>query len=95
MKKKYKWGMLSQGKMSAKFTRGLKLLDNAELYAVGSRDINRAKEFASEFGFQKAYGSYEDLAVDSNVEVIYIAPPHSYHHDHAMIPLRNRKAVPV
>jgi hypothetical protein len=46
MKKKYKWGILAPGKMSAKFTRGLQLLENVELYAVGSRDINRAKQFA-------------------------------------------------
>ena len=62
MKKKYKWGILAPGKMSAKFTRGLKLLDNAELYAVGSRDIDRARQFADEFGFKKSYGSYEELA---------------------------------
>lgn len=93
MKKKYKWGILAPGKMSAKFTRGLKLLDNVELYAVGSRDIDRAREFATEFGFKKAYGSYEELACDKDVDVIYIASPHSYHHEHTMLCLRNRKAV--
>ena len=51
MKKKYKWGILAPGKMSAKFTRGLKLLDNVELYAVGSRDIERAKQFADGIWF--------------------------------------------
>ena len=54
MRKKYKWGILAPGKMSAKFTQGLKLLDNVELYAVGSRDLGRAKKFASENGFKKA-----------------------------------------
>jgi predicted dehydrogenase len=93
MKKKYRWGILAPGKMSAKFTRGLKLIDNVELYAVGSRDIKRAKQFASEFGFQKAYGSYEELAADSNVDVIYIASPHSFHYEHVMLCLKNRKAV--
>ena len=93
MKKKYKWGILAPGKMSAKFTRGLKLLDNAELYAVGSRDINRARQFAEEFGFKKAYGSYEELAADNEVDIIYVASPHSYHHDHTMLCLKNRKAV--
>ena len=53
MKKKYKWGILAPGKMSAKFTKGLKVLDNVELYAVGSRDLQRAKQFAKEFGFKK------------------------------------------
>ena len=93
MKKKYKWGILAPGKMSAKFTRGLQLIDNVELYAVGSRDLLRAKQFATEFGFQKAYGSYEELASDSDVDVIYIASPHSYHYEHTMLCLKNRKAV--
>jgi predicted dehydrogenase len=93
MKKKYKWGILAPGKMSAKFTRGLKLLDNVELYAVGSRDKERARLFAEEFGFKKYYGSYEELAADENVDVIYIASPHSHHHDHVMLCIGNRKAV--
>lgn len=93
MGKKYKWGILAPGKMSAKFTRGLKLLDNAELYAVGSRDKERAKLFAEEFGFRKYYGSYEELASDKDVDVIYVASPHSHHHEHVMLCLKNRKAV--
>ena len=91
--KKYKWGILAPGKMSAKFTRGLKLLENAELYAVGSRDTERAKQFAEEFGFKKYYGSYEELAADDDVDIIYIASPHSHHHEHIMLCLKNRKAV--
>jgi predicted dehydrogenase len=93
MKKKYKWGILAPGKMSAKFTAGLKLLDNVELYAVGSRDAGRAEEFANDHGFQKSYGSYEELAGDREVDVIYIASPHSLHYEHAMLCLKNKKAV--
>ncbi len=91
--KRYKWGILAPGKMSAKFTKGLKLLKNAELYAVGSRDLERAILFASDYGFKKYYGSYEELAADPALEVVYIASPHSCHHDHTMLCLRNRKHV--
>jgi predicted dehydrogenase len=91
--KKYKWGILAPGKMSAKFTRGLRLLENAELYAVGSRDRERAKVFAEEFGYKKYYGSYEELAEDPEVEIIYIASPHSHHFEHTMLCLKNKKAV--
>jgi predicted dehydrogenase len=91
--RKYKWGILTAGKMSAKFVKALKLLDNAELYAVGSRDESKAKLFAEEFGFQKYYGSYKELATDTEVDIIYIASPHSYHYEHTMLCLRNRKAV--
>lgn len=91
--KKYKWGILAPGKMSAKFTRGLKLLENAELYAVGSRDLERAHLFAKDYGFKKYYGSYEELASDPELEIIYIASPHSHHHEHTMLCLRNGKHV--
>jgi predicted dehydrogenase len=93
MKKKYKWGILAPGKMSAKFTKGLILLENAELYAVGSRDLQRAKQFANEYGYKKYYGSYEELAADTELEVVYIASPHSHHHEHVMLCLRNGKHV--
>lgn len=93
MTKIYKWGILAPGKMSAKFTRGLKLLNNVELYAVGSRDKSRAEQFASEFGFKKSYGSYEELAGDPDVDIIYIASPHSHHLEHTLLCLKNKKAV--
>lgn len=93
MTKRYKWGILAPGKMAAKFTNGLKTLANAELYAVGSRDIERAKKFATEHHFKKYYGSYEELAGDPDVDVIYIASPHSHHHDQTILCLKNRKAV--
>jgi predicted dehydrogenase len=93
MKKKYKWGILAPGKMSAKFTQGLMLLDNVELYAVGSRNKSRADKFAADLGYRKSYGSYEELAGDSEVDVIYIASPHSHHMEHALMCLRNKKAV--
>ena len=93
MNKKYKWGILAAGKMSAKFTKALQLLENVELYSVGSRDLNRAKSFADEFGFKKYYGSYEELVSDPELEVVYIASPHSFHHDHTILCLKHKKAV--
>lgn len=93
MGKKYKWGILAPGKMSAKFTKGLQLLGNAELFAVGSRDISRSRKFAKEYGFKRFYGSYEELAKDPEVEIIYIASPHAFHHEHTMLCLKNNKNV--
>lgn len=91
--KKYNWGILAPGKMSAKFTRGLKLLENANLYAVGSRDIIRAEKFANEYGFSKFYGSYKELAEDPEVDIVYIASPHSFHPEHTILCLINGKNV--
>jgi predicted dehydrogenase len=91
--KRYNWGILAPGKMSAKFTLGIKLLNNAELYAVGSRDMDRAKRFAGEHGFKKYYGSYEELAADPDVEIVYVASPHSHHKEHTLLCLQNGKHV--
>jgi predicted dehydrogenase len=93
MSKKYKWGILAPGKMSAKFTKGLKILENVELYAVGSRDIDRARQFANEYGFKKYYGSYEEFVADPELDIVYIASPHSHHYEHTLLCLRNNKHV--
>jgi len=55
------------------------------LFAVGSRDLNRARQFAEEFGFKKYFGSYEELVLDPDLEVVYIASPHSFHYEHTML----------
>jgi predicted dehydrogenase len=93
MSKKYKWGVLGAGKMSAKFSKGLKLLENAELYSVGSTDINRARHFADENGFTRAFGSYEDFATDPELDIVYIATPHTLHHKNTLLCLANGKQV--
>lgn len=91
--KKYKWGILTAGKMSAKFVKALRILENAELYAVAAREADRAKAFAAEYGFKKYYSGYEALANDPEVDIIYIASPHSHHFEHVMLCLKNRKPV--
>ena len=53
----------------------------------------RARQFANDFGFKKYYGSYEELAGDKEVDIIYIASPHSHHYEHTMLCLKNKKAV--
>jgi len=93
MTKQYNWGILAPGKMAAKFTNGLKTIKNVTLFAAGSRDKARAEKFAVEHGFRKAYGSYEELATDPDIDIIYIASPHSHHHDQAILCLKNKKAV--
>jgi len=89
----HNWAILGTGKIAVKFTRALMLLDNAHLYAVGSRDEERAAAFASAYGFEKHYGSYEELVADPGVEIIYIASPHSYHLEHTLLALQNGKHV--
>ncbi len=91
--KTWKWGILGCGKIAATFSRDLKTLPNAELYAVGSRDRAKAQKFATEQGYKNAYGSYLDLVSDPHVDVIYIASPHSHHLEHTLLCLEHGKAV--
>lgn len=87
------WGILGPGSIARKFAQALQEAQGAELVAVGSRDLGRARAFASEFGFQQAYGRYEDLAADPRVEAVYVASPHSEHHAHTLLCLAAGKHV--
>ena len=89
----YKWGILAPGTIANKFTDGLAVIPGAIRYAVGSRDISRAKAFAEKYGYKKAYGSYEDLADDPSVDVIYVATPHPQHEEAATLCMNKGKAV--
>lgn len=91
--KTYNWAILGCGRIARKFSNDLKLLPNARLYAAASRDYANAETFAGELGFQKAYGSYEAMLADPEVDVVYVATPHSHHHEHVMMCLRAGKAV--
>ena len=93
MTKKYNWAILGCGKIAKKFALELKTLPNANLYAAASRNLENANNFASEFGFEKAFGSYEEMAKDPNVDIVYIATPHSHHLEHTLLCLNNKKAV--
>jgi predicted dehydrogenase len=93
MKKTYNWAILGCGKIARKFSSDLKLLPNAKLYATASRDMKKSMEFAAEFGFEKAYGSYENMLEDKKVDVVYIATPHSFHHRQTLMCLAKNKPV--
>ncbi len=91
--KMFKWGILGAGKIAGKFAEDLKTVPGAELYAVASRDLAKAKEFSEENGFNKSYGNYEDLVKDDQVDIIYVATPHVFHFEHTILCLKNKKAV--
>lgn len=78
--KKVKWGILGTAGIARNFTvPGMKQADNCELYAIAGRDLARAQAFADEFGFERAYGSYEELLEDPQVEALYIPLPNHLH----------------
>ncbi len=76
---KVRWGILATGGMAARFTADLVDLPDAEVVAVASRTEASAKAFAERFGIPRAYGDWETLARDEEVDVVYVATPHSAH----------------
>lgn len=93
MGKIYNWAILGPGKIAYKFAIALKSLDKAKIYAIGSRDYDRAANFGKQFNAEKYYGNYQELVEDKNIDVIYIATPHSEHFENAMLCLKNGKNV--
>lgn len=93
MAKKYKWGMLGAGRIAQKFAEGLKILPNAELYAVAARSYDRANEFKEVHGFAKAFGSYEEMLADPELDIVYISTTNNFHYEHTMLCLDAGKAV--
>ena len=93
MSKKINWGILGPGKIAKKFALGLEHVANANLYAAASRSLEKAEDFAEEMGADKAYGSYTEMLNDPEVDAIYIATPHVFHHEHTLLCLKHKKAV--
>jgi predicted dehydrogenase len=91
--KTIKWGIIGLGGIANKFASDLAIVENATLVAVASRTQENANEFAEKFSAKKAYNSYEALAKDTEVDAVYIATPHSFHKEHAILCLQNKKAV--
>ena len=79
-----KIGILGAGKIAHTVTQTIAELDETECYAIASRTKEKADLFAKQYGFEKAYGSYEEMLRDPRVELVYIATPHSHHYENMM-----------
>lgn len=88
-----RWGILGTGNIANQFTTGLSVLDDAELVAVGSRSVASANRFGDTYGVARRHGSYEALANDPEVELVYIATPHVYHLENSLLCLEAGKGV--
>ena len=91
--KTVRWGILGTGNIAQQFARGLAELPDAQLVGVGSRSLETAQAFAKTFGAAHAHGSYEALVEDAEVEVVYIATPHTLHAENSLLCLEAGKAV--
>ena len=92
-KKIINWGIIGLGNIANKFAQDLLTVENAKLYAVASRSLKKATEFAQKYNANIAYGSYESLAKDSNIDAVYIATPHVFHKENTLLCLENGIAV--
>ena len=91
--KKFNWGILGCSTIASSFIEGLKDLPEANVVAVGSRDLDRAKAFAKDNSIPKYYGSYEELAKDKEIDIIYISTTNDLHKDNILLCLNNGKHV--
>ncbi|MGD0019935.1 MAG: Gfo/Idh/MocA family oxidoreductase [Candidatus Limnocylindrales bacterium] len=81
---KVRWGILGPGRIAARLLGDVEHAANATVVAVGSRNLDRAAEFASRFGIARVHGSYEALLADPGVDAVYIGTPNSLHHPQTM-----------
>lgn len=85
--------IMGAGNIGGVMAHTLNKMKSVRCYAVGSRNKEKAAEFAKKYGCRKAYGSYEELVSDKKVDLVYIATPHSEHYDNARLCIENGKAV--
>lgn len=87
--------ILGAGHIAEKMATAINGIEEATLYAVASRSMDKAEDFAKKHGAQKAYGSYEEMLEDEKVDLVYVATPHSMHCAHAKLCIEYGRAVLV
>lgn len=96
MSKKICWGIMGTGRIAGKFCDMLKALakeEALEIGAVGSRSLEKAREFGAGYGIANCYGSYEELAADPGIDLIYVATPVGSHYENVRLCLEANKNV--
>lgn len=86
-------GFIGAGRIANILAATMARMEDVTLCAVAARDLERAQAFSAQHGFRKAYGSYEELLRDPEVELVYIATPHSHHHSHMKLCIEHGKHV--
>ncbi len=89
----FNWGVIGPGRIAQRFANALKVIDDAQLYAVASSNLERANAFAQEFGAEQAYDSYAAMLADPKVDAVYIATPHRFHYQQTLQCLEAGKPV--
>jgi predicted dehydrogenase len=90
-----RWGILATGWIAERFTAALLRHTGQQVVAVGSRSKEKGSAFAAEHGIPTVHGSYEELVADPDVDIVYVATPHSEHHANALLAIAAGKHVLV
>ncbi|MET3973761.1 Gfo/Idh/MocA family oxidoreductase [Cellulosimicrobium sp. 4261] len=90
-----RWGILGAGGIASSFAEAVRLHTQGRVASVGSRDRVRAERFATAHGVPTTHHGYDELVEDPQVDVVYVATPHSHHHEHALLAIRAGKHVLV
>lgn len=93
MSKTVNWGIMATGKIARTFAKAVNFAEGAKLYACASRSAEKAAEFGKLYGAEKSYASYEELAADPNVDIIYVASPMSCHYENVKLCFEHGKNV--
>ncbi|WP_444659814.1 Gfo/Idh/MocA family protein [Caproiciproducens sp. R2] len=91
--KNLNFAILCAGNIAGKMAKTVSQMNEVTPYAIAARELSRAQGMADQYGFQKAYGSYGELVSDPDVDLVYIASPHSHHYEHARLCLEHGKHV--
>jgi predicted dehydrogenase len=89
---KMKWAILGPGIIAGDFAKAI-IQVSERVYAVGARSLEKSKDFACKYNIEKAYGTYEELLTDDDIDVVYISTPHNTHYQYIMESLKNNKHV--
>ena len=88
-----KWGILGTGKIAKRFMQAAFYVPDAQVVAVSSREQHTADQFGAQYGVPKRYGSYDALLRDPEVEIVYVATPHTLHAENTLAALQAGKHV--
>lgn len=91
--KQMNMAILGAGKIAGTMAKTMSEMKWINSYAIASRSAEKAESFAKEYRFEKAYGSYEEMVKDPEVELVYVASPHSHHYEHIKLCLEHGKHV--
>lgn len=91
--KKLNWGIVSTGRIALQFASDLPHVENANLYGVAARSIDKAESFAQQLGVAKTYNSYQAMFDDPKIDVVYIGTPHTLHFEQTVAALKAGKHV--